>query len=198
MEKVLIQPDLDKLGFSPAQQELLLQLEKTQKDFWNISRETANFLNMLIKVSGCKNALEIGTSNGYSGIWIAKALKQTNGKLTTIEYWEKRLSLAQENFKTCEVDDVITILQGSACDILQELEETYDFVFIDANKTEYLKYFELIVPKLKQGAIIAADNINSHREKVEDFIQAIKANKNFQVEILDLPGGLLLGLFLSN
>jgi len=85
---------------------VLKELEKTSTDFWNIAPETANFLNMLIKISNSKNAVEVGTSNGYSGVWLAKALKVTGGKLTTIEYYEKRIALALENFKKCEVDEI--------------------------------------------------------------------------------------------
>lgn len=188
--------DLNKLGFAPEEQELLIELEKTQKDFWNISRATANFLNMLIKISGAKSVVEVGTSNGYSGIWLAKALQETGGKLTTIEFWEKRIIPARENFKTCKVENVIEIKQGSACEVLEELcaqeDFSIDMAFIDANKTEYLQYFEIIDKKLKKGGIITADNITSHPAKVANFVEAIKADPNYQVEILDLPGGLLV------
>lgn len=172
--------------------QILEELEKTSKDFWNISRASANFLNMLIKISGAKNIVEVGTSNGYSGVWIAKALKETGGHLTTIEYYEKRIVLAQDNFNKCGVDDIITIKQGSACEVLEELEGPFDFAFIDANKGEYIKYFEILDPKLKKGAIIAADNITSHPEKVASFVEKIKSDANYQVEILDLPAGMLV------
>lgn len=200
--------ELTKLGFSNKEQELLIELEKTQQDFWNIARSSANFLNMLIKVSGAKNVVEVGTSNGYSGIWIAKALKETGGHLTTIEYYEKRIVLAQEHFKICGVDDIITIKQGSACDVLDAthvdnpdnncFDSPIDFVFLDANKGEYIKYFDIINPKLKVGGIIAADNITSHPDKVAPFVEKIKADPNYQVEILDLPAGMLLGYKINN
>ena len=172
----------------------LAELEKTQKDFWNIPRKTAVLINTFIKMMGVKNALEIGTSNGYSGIWIAKALKQTGGKLTTIEYYEKRQSVAIENFKKCSVDNIIRPLQGSACDIIETFssEEKFDFVFIDANKREYVKYFELIKPHLTEKALIVADNITSHAEKVQTFIDAIDADNDFQYEIVEVPGGILV------
>ena len=175
------QDDLNKLNFTLEQQNLLLELEKTQQDFWNLSRTSANFLNILIKISGAKNAIEVGTSNGYSGIWLARALKENGGHLTTIEFYEKRIVLAQENFKTCEVDDVIEIKQGSAIDVLEELDGVYDFAFIDANKSEYVKYFDILNPKMKKGAIIAADNITSHPEKVATFVEKIKSDPNWQV-----------------
>lgn len=193
--------ELSKVGILEEQQDVVLELEKTQKDFWNISRSSANYLNMLIKISGAKNVLEVGTSNGYSGIWLAKALKKefdgTGGKLTTVEYYEKRIVLAQENFNKCRVDDIITIKQGSAVEVLEDLcsqnDFEVDFAFIDANKAEYVRYFELIDTKLKSGGIIAADNITSHPEKVATFVDKIKADNRYQVEILDLPAGMLIG-----
>lgn len=182
------------VGWELIHQQTLTELEKTAKDFWNISRASANFLNMLIKISGARKVVEIGTSNGYSGIWIAKALQETGGRLTTIEFYEKRIELARENFKKCGVDDIITIKQGSACDVLETIDFGIDFVFMDANKSEYVKYFDIISPKLRYGGIIAADNIISHADKVTPFVEKIKADPNYQVEILDLPAGMLLAL----
>ena len=172
----------------------LADLEKTQKEFWNIPRKTGVLINMFIKMMNIKNALEIGTSNGYSGLWITKALRQTGGKLTTIEYYEKRQSVAMANFEKCGVADIVRPLQGSACDILEALtpDEKFDFVFIDANKREYVKYFELVKPHLTEKALIIADNIISHAEKVQTFIDAIDADDDFQYEIVELPGGVLI------
>ena len=73
---------------------IMTELEKTQKEFWNIPRKTGVLINTFIKMMNAKNALEIGTSNGYSGLWISKALKETGGHLTTIEFYEKRQSIA--------------------------------------------------------------------------------------------------------
>lgn len=173
---------------------VLEELEKTQKNFWNIPRKTGVILNMFIKMMDAKSVLEIGTSNGYSGIWLAKALKETGGHLTTVEFYEKRQSVAIENFKTCGVNDIVTPIQGSACTILEYMDPNikFDFVFIDANKGEYIKYFELVKPHLTQKAMIAADNITSHAEKVQPFVDAIDRDTEFQYEILDLPGGLLV------
>ena len=180
--------------FDKETAEVLAELEKTQKDFWNIPRKTAVLINTFIKMMGAKSVLEIGTSNGYSGIWIAKALKQTGGKLTTIEFYEKRQSVAIENFKKCGVNDIIRPIQGSACDVIESFapEEKFDFVFIDASKREYVKYFELIKPHLTEKALIVADNITSHAEKVQTFIDAVDADDEFQYEIVELPGGILI------
>ena len=180
-------------NFDDITNNLLTELEKTQKEFWNIDRKTGALLHYLIIATGAKSVLEIGTSNGYSGIWITKALEKTGGKLTTIEYYDKRQSIALENFKKCGTFDIVRPLQGSACEILESLssDEKFDLVFIDANKSEYVKYFELAKPHLNNNAIIIADNITSHPEKVQTFIDAVSEDENFVHEIIHVPGGIL-------
>ena len=111
--------------------ESLSQLEITADKFWNISRDTGNFINMLIKMLKCKNVLELGTSNGYSGLWIADALKETNGHLTTIEFWEKRQCIAREYFQKCGFSDIITCKIGSAYDVIKnEIKELAILIYV--------------------------------------------------------------------
>ena len=182
------------IPFDEVTNKTLAELEKTQKEFWNIDRKTGTFLHYLIISTNSKSVLEIGTSNGYSGLWITHALKSTNGRLTTIEYYDKRQSIALENFQKCGTIDIVRPLQGSACEILEALscDEIFDFVFIDANKSEYVKYFELIKPHLAPNALVTADNITTHPEKVQTFIDAIAKDSDFKHEIINLPGGLLI------
>ena len=174
--------------------QILSELEKTQKEFWNVPRKTGVLLNMFVKMMNAKSVLEIGTSNGYSGLWLAKALKETGGRLTTIEYYDKRQSIAIENFKTCGVYDLVRPLQGSACDVIKALDEDekFDFVFIDANKREYVEYYRLVKPHLTPKSMIVADNIISHAEKVQTFVDAIDSDEEFQYEIVEVPGGILV------
>lgn len=185
--------------FDEKTQEILLSLEKTQKEFWNIDRITANFLYIQILATSAKRGIEIGTSNGYSGIWLGSAFKKTGGTLTTIEFWDKRQSVAIENFKIAGINDLIIPKLGSAFNILQEIreeikteEEKFDFAFIDANKKEYIEYFKLLDPILTGGAIICADNILSHEEKVQPFVQEITNNSNYQTQVLNIGTGILL------
>lgn len=174
--------------------EILEKLEKTADEFWNVSHQTGNFINMLIKLMGAKNVLELGTSNGYSGLWIADAVKEIGGHYTTLEFWEKRQCLAREYFEYCGLSDVATFKIGQAYDIIMSdlQEERYDLVFIDANKQEYIKFFEAVHPLLKKGGVILADNITSHAKKVQPFVDAISSHNEYQVQILDLPDGLLM------
>ena len=178
----------------PITTETMNELEKTQKEFWNIPRKTGILINMFIKMMNIQSVLEIGTSNGYSGLWITKALKETGGKLTTIEFYEKRQSIAIENFKKCGVIDIVTPIQGSACDVIRGFDDSvkFDMVFIDASKREYVDYFNLVKPHLTRKALIVADNIISHAEKVQTFIDAVDADDEFQYEIVEVPGGILV------
>ena len=172
----------------------LVELEKTADDFWNVSHQTGCFISMLIKSMNAKNVLELGTSNGYSALWISDALKYTGGHLTTLEFWEKRQCLAREYAQECGLSDYITFKIGQAYDIIKnELQdEVYDLVFIDANKQEYIKFFEAVHPLLRKGGVILADNITSHYEKVIPFVNAISNHEEYQAQILDLPDGLLM------
>ena len=186
--------------FDETTENILHELEKTRTDFWNLDRQSANFLNTLIKINNSKNVLEIGTSNGYSGIWILKALEETKGKLTTIEFWEKRQSVARKNFAICcpnvstepKIGSAIVILEDILDEIKSNKREKFDFVFIDANKKEYISYFNLIDEMLVDGGVILADNILSHYEKVEDYVENLFKRKDYQSQILDLGTGMML------
>ena len=181
--------------FDNITQNVLVELEKTQHDFWNISRTTAEFMYNLIVDGGFKSVIEVGTSNGYSGIWIGKALQKTGGRLVTIEFYDKRIVLAQENFKKCGVADIIEIKQGDAATVLEYLPQDYkvDFAFVDACKRQYIDFFHLIDPHLVVGGYIACDNIISHAPKVQTFLEDIYNNPNYENVVLPLPAGLSLG-----
>ncbi len=181
--------------FDKTTQNILKELEKTQHDFWNISRTTAEFMYNLIVDAGIKNIIEVGTSNGYSGIWLGKALQKTGGKLTTIEFYEKRIVLARENFEKTGVSDIIEIKQGDAATVLEYLPPEYkvDFAFVDANKRQYVDFFRLIDPHLVVSGYIACDNVISHAPKVQTFLEAIEKNPNYENVVLPLPAGLSLG-----
>lgn len=181
---------MNEIGLKLAQ-----ELEKTQHEFWNISRQTAEFISMLIKIHKPQRVLEVGTSNGYSALWIADALKDAGngGHLTTIEFYEKRQCIARENIEKCGLTEQVTFLQGSARELIKNLDFVPDFVFIDACKQEYIDYFNMLKDNLPQGAVILADNVISHAAKVQDFLQEIANDCRFQSQVLDLPAGMLMG-----
>ena len=188
--------------FDNSTEEILNSLEQTQKEFWNLDRNCANYLYDLIITNNSKNVLEIGTSNGYSGIWILKALEKTKGKLTTVEFWEKRQRIARENFKKLKLDNLVEPKIGSAIVVLEDLNEEvknhkrkkYDFVFIDANKKEYLDYFKLVDNIIEDNGIILSDNILSHKEKVAPYVETLFSDKNYTSEILEIGAGMMLSV----
>ena len=103
----------------------LQELEKTLDDFWNVSPQTGCFISMLVKAINAKNVLELGTSNGYSALWISDALRYTDGHLTTLEFWEKRQCLARQYAEECGLSDYITFKIGQAYDIIvNELQKS--------------------------------------------------------------------------
>ncbi len=186
--------------------EKLKALEITQSEFWNINSETGSYINMLIKMGNYKNILELGTSNGYSAIWISLALQETQGNLVTIEFSKERLEMARKNLEECGLSDRVTFTQGKIIDILERVDlklfyahnnesDTFiDFAFIDASKLEYVEYFNLIHPKLKKNGIIVADNVISHELKVKSYIDLISSHEGYQSIKLNTGTGLLLSL----
>jgi predicted O-methyltransferase YrrM len=124
----------------------------------HVSPENGKFLYMLVKIISAKRILEVGTLAGYSTIWMARALPE-GGKLITLEVDEKHAHIARENFKKAGLEQKIELILGSAAETLKKLkDERFDFAFIDADKVSYPLYFDLILPMMNRGGIIAADN----------------------------------------
>jgi predicted O-methyltransferase YrrM len=131
-----------------------------------IGRNTGIFYNILLKSKDAKKILEIGMSAGYSTIWFAEAIsKKTGGKIITIDQDKKKIELAKRNFEDAGLNDLIDIRHGDALEVLLDIKnesnssESFDFVFIDADKERYIQYFDIILPMVKPGGLIGADNI---------------------------------------
>jgi len=124
----------------------------------HISPENGKFLYMLAKMIGARRIIEVGTLAGYSTIWMARALPE-DGKLITLEVDERHASVAQENFNKAGLASKIGLIRGDASETLRKMkDERFDFAFIDADKISYPLYFELVLPMMNKGGIIAADN----------------------------------------
>ena len=131
-----------------------------------IGRNTGIFYNVLLKSKDAKKILEIGMSAGYSTIWFAEAIsKKTGGKIITIDQDKKKIERAKRNFEDAGLSDLIDIRHGDALEVLLDIKnesnssESFDFVFIDADKERYIQYFDIILPMVKPGGLIGADNI---------------------------------------
>lgn len=131
-----------------------------------------------------KNALEIGTSTGHSGIWIAWALSKTGGRLVTIDIDERRHKIALANFKEAGLADYIDARLADAHDLVPKLEGTFDFVFSDADKEWYTNYFVAVWPKLERGGCFAAHNVSGGRQSgIREFLDHLKTVSNAETTI---------------
>lgn len=140
--------------------ELILEMEEFAKknNVPIITKEVAEYLKFMVDMNKSKNILEIGTAIGYSGILMANISNEYNGKLTTIEIDETRFNQAKENLKKSGLTNVNMIL-GDACEEISKLNEKFDFIFIDASKGKYQKFFEDSYKLLENNGIIFIDNI---------------------------------------
>lgn len=159
---------------------LLKELETVRGRFSNVPRTDGQFLNMLIKISRSKHVLEVGTSNGYSAIWLCMALEETDGHLTTIEIDPERVKLAKENLKRAGLDHRVTFLEGDAHKIVPTLEGPFDFVFLDADKGREQDYFGYLYPKkLLPGALILVHNAIRMSRSMQRYLDMISAHPEF-------------------
>ncbi len=158
----------------------------------NIPEPDGQLLFDIITKNGYKNALEIGTSTGHSGIWIAWALSKTGGKLITVEIDERRYDVAMKNFKEAGLSDYIDARLEDAHKLVKEIEGPFDFVFSDADKYWYKNYFIDVDPKLVIGGCYTAHNISDrqsgYRSGQGDFLKYIRSLDNYST-IVDSRGG---------
>jgi len=145
----------------------------------NVPLADGKILYDLIIKNNYKSAVEIGTSTGHSAIWIAWALSKTGGKLITIEIDKRRFMQAKANFKKAGVSDYIDMRLGDAHDIVPALPGKYDFVFSDADKFWYTKYFIAMDPKLLPGGCFTAHNTSMRVSGISEFLNYVKSQKNY-------------------
>ncbi|AFN35515.1 O-methyltransferase [Taylorella equigenitalis] len=128
----------------------------------NVPPNHGKFLNFLIRISGARRVLEIGTLAGYSTVWMALALP-TKGQIVTLDFDPNFIEIAHQTFEMAGVTDKVRLIEGRAMDSLKNMKsgevEPFDFVFIDADKEHNADYLELCMPLLRKGAIVVADNM---------------------------------------
>lgn len=165
-------------------------MHANERGMWNVAPAEGEFLSNLARKANAKRALEIGTSNGYSGIWIALGLRETGGRLITLEIDRGRHGLALKNFRAAGVDGMIEARLGDALKEILKLDGPFDFIFLDANKPDYLEYLRLVLPKMKKGGVIVAHNVDDYPEPMRDFLEEIRSNTSLKTEFVSAgPGG---------
>lgn len=157
-----------------------------EKKIPNISEEVGNFLNLIVKISKSKTALEIGCANGYSTIWLAEALKHNQGNLISIDFSVPALEQAKANLEKVKLDQIVDFRFGDALKIIPQLDTKFDFVFLDAQKGNYHLFWDLIKTKIHQDSIVIVDDVIKFPKKTEAFINQMKQEKSFDYQILPL------------
>jgi caffeoyl-CoA O-methyltransferase len=167
---------------------ILADIKKADTGQLAISPEDGQFLRMLVASTGSRRALEIGAASGYSAIWIGMAMRETGGTLTTIEYDPQRAKEAAANVKRAGLDDVVTVIAGDAFAEIPKLQGTFDCVFVDAWKRDYIRFFELTYPRLDEGGLFLGPNVINKKSEMGDFLERIATHPDLFTSIVN-PGG---------
>ncbi len=144
----------------------------------------AMMLRILVESARCKRGIEVGSYKGFGAINMGIGFERTGGHLFTLEIDPRRVKDCRENLKTVGLEKTVTCIEGDALKTLATLQGEFDFVFIDAVKQDYFRYFKLIEPKLKPGAVIVADNVIRSAGAMKDFLDYIQKSPNYDTVII--------------
>lgn len=176
-----------------AFEELLRELERTADDYWNVGRDNAQFLALLVKSLGARRVLEVGTSNGYSTLWFARALQETGGgAVVAIEHDPGRAAQARENYRRAGLDDTITLLEGDARTLIGQQTGPFDFVFLDADKPQYADYLRAALPLVRPGGLIVGDDTLSLRGQMPEYIELAFGHPELESVEVPIDDGVIL------
>jgi predicted O-methyltransferase YrrM len=174
------------------------------KDKWNVDinvgiwatgRKTAELLHQLVLENKPQLILELGTSVGYSTLFLADAARVYGGKITTIDREEYKVEEAKEYLRRAGLDANVDFLHGEIDDYLESWDKNVDFLFFDANKRGYLEQLQVLEPFLIDGAVIVADNIADFPEQTKDFVEYVTQNPAYDSEVLDIDHGVLVATY---
>jgi caffeoyl-CoA O-methyltransferase len=153
--------------------------------------ETGKFLALAAASTPPGQWIEIGTSGGYSGLWISLACRLRQQKLITFEISPEKVRLAEETFNAAGVKDFVDVIQGDAHRLVKSYAEI-SFCFLDAEKEGYLEFYELVVPNMVPGGWFIADNITSHGDELKSFVEIVMDDQRVDALVLSHGKGLLL------
>jgi predicted O-methyltransferase YrrM len=161
---------------TPTLAQLLNGIRAADKGQLAVSEEDGRFLRVLAASTGARRALEIGAASGYSAIWIGLAMRETGGTLTTVEYDPVRAKEAADNIRRAGLQDVVRVVPGDAFKEIPKLTGTFDFVFLDAWKPDYKKFFDLVFPRVTPGGLFLAHNVINKKNEMPEFLKAIESH----------------------
>lgn len=154
----------------------------------NVPRDDGRFLRLLVETMGAKNVVEIGTSNGYSALWMLLGLKSTGGKLTTFEIEPSSVRLARDNFKRAGVGNIATVIEGDAHEKVKTLKDSIDLLFIDADKEGYYDYLNQLLSLVRPGGLVVAHNMDQGMVD-QRYVEAITTNPDLETLLLSTGSG---------
>ena len=184
----LVSLGLDARVQPPDHTRVLAEIKARDRDQLAVSEEDGRFLRLMVASSGARRALEIGGASGYSAIWIGMGLRQTGGRLVTIEYDRARAAELTENIRRAGLSDVVQVLSGDAFEQIPKVAGTFDFVFLDAWKRDYQRFFELVYPRLDTGGLFVAHNVVNKRAEMGDFLTTVQQHPSLWTTIVSPSG----------
>ena len=173
---------------TPAVQKILADIKARDKGMLAVSEEDGRFLRLMVASSGAKHALEIGGASGYSAIWIGMGLRETGGRLVTIEYDPVRAKELAANVQAAGLSDIVQVMAGDAFQQIPKVSGTFDFVFLDAWKKDYKRFFDMVYPRLDKGGLFLAHNVVNKQDEMRDFLAAIRNDSRLLTTIV-APSG---------
>ena len=156
----------------------------------NLEPASAQLISILVRASGVTRAVEIGTSNAYSTIWLAWSLAPAGGKIVSIDRNPDKHVLARENLRRANLLDRVELRTGDAAEIVRQLEGPFDLVFLDADRRNFPEQIQILLPKLSRKALVIADNVLSHPEEIAEYLKLISSLPDFQHTIVPVGKGL--------
>ena len=173
---------------TPALARILEEIRDKDTGSLAVSKEDGRFLRLMVASSRAKRVLEIGGASGYSGIWIALGLRDTGGRLVTIEYDPARARALAANIARAGFSDIVQVVAGDAFKEIPRLSGTFDFVFLDAWKKDYKRFFDLVSPRVVPGGLFLAHNVVNKRGEMQDFLSAIESARGTWSSIVSPSG----------
>jgi predicted O-methyltransferase YrrM len=165
------------------------------KRFRNVEPPTAALLAVLIRATGATRILELGTSNGYSTIWLADAAQACGGRVVSVELDASRVELAQANLRAAGLADFVELRVGDAADVLGASGGgAWDFVFLDAERPAYAGYVDDLIRVLARGGVLAVDNVLSHEHELVEFTSLLSAVSGLTQTVVPVGAGLRLAV----
>jgi predicted O-methyltransferase YrrM len=159
----------------------------------NLEPETAALLALLVRATRARSVLELGTSNGYSTLWLAEAVREHGGRLTSVEIDAGRSAQAAANLERAGLADAVELRVGDAAEALAHSADAHwDLVFLDAERPAYPGYWPELLRVLRPGGLLAVDNVLSHADEVAEFRALVSAEPGVSEALVPVGAGLLL------